>query len=146
MVAGIISQLVCGCVFAIILGIVILRGAPQIEKNRPVLLVVVATVLSTAMMVLRGVYRSIELSQGWTGFLITHQGYVIGLDAVPMVLAMGGLAIFNPGMLFARQKASIGEGEEEKSRTRDSSQGAVMVEAGEKKAAQERVAETTTSV
>ena len=38
------------------------------------------------MMNLRGFYRSVELIQGWRGYLITHESYVIGLDAVPMVL------------------------------------------------------------
>jgi hypothetical protein len=59
-----------------------------------------ATVVSTVMMVLRGFYRSVELCQGWRGYLITNQGFVVGLDAVPMVVAMGGLAILNPGVLL----------------------------------------------
>ena len=32
-----------------------------------------AALISSCMIVARGVYRSIELKQGWTGFLITHQ-------------------------------------------------------------------------
>ena len=60
------------------------------------------------MMVLRGVYRSIELVQGWRGYLITHEGYVIGLDAVPMMIAMGVLANFNPGWLLSKQKVAAG--------------------------------------
>lgn len=41
------------------------------------------------MMNLRGFYRSVELVQGWRGYLISHESYVIGLDAVPMVLVSG---------------------------------------------------------
>ncbi len=60
------------------------------------------------MMVLRGVYRSIELVQGGRGYLIIHEGYVLGLDAVPMMIAMGVLANFNPGWLLSKQKVAAG--------------------------------------
>ncbi|KAI9811983.1 MAG: hypothetical protein M1827_004875 [Pycnora praestabilis] len=104
MVVGIIAQLICAVLFSIVLAIVVSRGASQIMQNRPIQLVALATIISTTMMITRGVYRSIELVQGWEGFLITHEGYVIGLDAVPMVIAMGGLALFNPSALFSKQR------------------------------------------
>ena len=57
--------------------------------------------LATAMMIVRGAYRSVELVQGWTGYLISRQGYLIGFDAGTMVVAMGCLAVWNPARLFA---------------------------------------------
>ncbi|KAH0146319.1 RTA1-domain-containing protein, partial [Aureobasidium melanogenum] len=102
MVVGIIAQLVSGMVFAGFLCIVFPRGALQIKASRPLLLACTAIVISTTMMNLRGFYRSIELCQGWTGPLITHQGYVIGLDAAPMLVAMGVLAVLNPSVLLRR--------------------------------------------
>ncbi len=108
MVVGIIAQLVSACFFSIILGIVLTRGWPQIRKSTPMRLVSAAIVLSTTMMVLRGVYRSIELVQGWRGYLITHERYVIALDAIPMMIAMGVLAILNPGWLLSKQKVAAG--------------------------------------
>ena len=105
MVVGIIAQLVLTCLFSIILTIVFVRGAPQIRANKPLLYVSAATALSAAMMVTRGVYRSIELSQGWRGFLILNEGYLIALDAVPMLIAMGIFNVFNPAALFNKQKA-----------------------------------------
>lgn len=116
MVVGIIAQLVSAFLFSIMLVIVLQRGAPQIRKNKSMFYVSAAMVLSTVMMILRGFYRSVELVQGWTGYLITHQRYVIGLDAVPMLIAMGVLAIFNPGSLFEKEKARLAKNEgEEKS-------------------------------
>ncbi|MCJ1261606.1 hypothetical protein MMC22_001472 [Lobaria immixta] len=116
MVVGIIAQLVSAFLFSIMLVIVLQRGAPQIRKNKSMFYVSAAMVLSTVMMILRGFYRSVELVQGWTGYLITHQRYVIGLDAVPMLIAMGVLAIFNPGSLFEKEKARLSKNEgEEKS-------------------------------
>ncbi|KAJ7359704.1 RTA1 like protein-domain-containing protein [Mycena albidolilacea] len=102
MVAGIISQLVSGCVFLAFLGLVVPRAWRRLQEreNRRLALTMTATVVSTVMMVLRGFYRSVELCQGWRGYLITNQGFVVGLDAVPMVVAMGGLAILNPGVLL----------------------------------------------
>jgi len=83
---------------------VLLRGRQLITADRLATLVSVAITISTLMMILRGVYRSIELAQGWTGYLITHEGYIIGLDAIPMVIAMGTLAVLSPGSLLARYR------------------------------------------
>jgi hypothetical protein len=102
MVVGIIAQLASGMVFAGFLCIVLPRGASQIKANRALLLTCTAIVISTTMMNLRGFYRSIELCQGWNGPLITQQGYVIGLDAAPMLVAMGVLAVLNPCVLLRR--------------------------------------------
>lgn len=104
MVVGIIAQLISGCVFAVFLAIVISRAWSDLKKkeNMPILLAIIAIVVSTAMMILRGFYRSVELCQGWTGYLISHEGYIIGLDAAPMVVAMGTSCVINPGMLFSK--------------------------------------------
>jgi len=102
MVVGIIAQLVSGMIFAGFLCIIFPRGASQIKANRSLLLACTAIVISTTMMNLRGFYRSIELCQGWRGPLITQQGYVIGLDAAPMLVAMGVLAVLNPCVLLRR--------------------------------------------
>lgn len=103
MVVGIIAQLVSAFLLSTMLAIVLRRGAPQIRKNESMISVSAAMALSTVMMILRGFYRSVELAQGWTGYLVTHQGYLIGLDAVPMLIAMGALAICNPGSLFQKE-------------------------------------------
>ena len=107
MVAGIIAQLVLASVFSVILVIVIWRGAPQIRKNKPMLRVVGVTVLSAAMMIMRGVYRSIELSEGWRGKLITVEVYVVVLDAVPMIIAMGAFVFTPPAKLLRDQGARM---------------------------------------
>jgi len=101
---SIIAQLVCGCVFFLLLVWVLWRGRHLIAANRLAFLVSISITISTLMMILRGFYRSIELAQGWTGYLITHERYIIGLDAVPMVIAMGTLAILSPGPLLAKYR------------------------------------------
>lgn len=39
--------------------------------------------IASAMIFVRGIYRSIELVQGWTGFLITHQIYQVSRTSPP---------------------------------------------------------------
>jgi hypothetical protein len=53
-------------------------------------------------MIARGIYRSIELLQGWTGYLNIHEAYVIGLDGVLMLTAVLALNMCNPGKLLAQ--------------------------------------------
>jgi len=64
-------------------------------------------VIAFHMIMLRGGYRSIELIQGWRGFLITHEGFFIGLDAVPMAICMISLNICHPGWAFPAKAVSV---------------------------------------
>ncbi|SCV70998.1 BQ2448_3760 [Microbotryum intermedium] len=41
-------------------------------------------------------YRMVELAEGWTGYLITHEPFFICLDAVPMVLCQAVFVIAFP--------------------------------------------------
>ncbi|KAL9110346.1 MAG: hypothetical protein Q9227_005077 [Pyrenula ochraceoflavens] len=109
MTVGIIAQLVSTFLFSILLVIVCYRGLPQLRKNKPLGYIAAATILATIMMIIRGIYRSIELTQGWTGYLITHQLYTIGLDAIPMVFAMGVYVFLNPAILFQVHKKMTAE-------------------------------------
>ncbi|KAK4056598.1 hypothetical protein OIO90_002446 [Microbotryomycetes sp. JL221] len=38
---------------------------------------------------IRCIYRTIELAEGWSGYLITHEPYFWALDSIPMVLTQG---------------------------------------------------------
>ncbi|PLB50011.1 hypothetical protein P170DRAFT_332658, partial [Aspergillus steynii IBT 23096] len=97
MVVGIIAQLAAAVIFSFLLAIVIYRGASDLRANRPLFYVAAATVFATAMMIMRNVYRSIELTEGWRGYLILNERFVLALDALPMVLSMGIYVFFNPG-------------------------------------------------
>lgn len=55
---------------------------------------------ATLMIYIRGIYRSVELAQGWSGYVITHEVYFIWLDGFIMVLCMAGLAVAHPGFLL----------------------------------------------
>lgn len=58
-------------------------------------------------MVARGVYRSMELMNGWRGYLFAHDLYEIILDAALMFIASLVLCVWNPAFLIldARENA-----------------------------------------
>ena len=100
MVAGILFQLLSILVFVALFILVIVRALKskaQALKQRRVQLVIAATVFSVALVVARSVYRTIELLQGWTGYLITSEKYFIALDGVMMLSAVGVFNFVRPG-------------------------------------------------
>ncbi|GAB1194671.1 hypothetical protein APSETT444_003917 [Aspergillus pseudonomiae] len=64
-----------------------------------------AMVFSVLCIYVRSIYRTIELSQGWTGYLITREKYFIALDGAMMVASVGVFNIFHPGWLMPSTKA-----------------------------------------
>lgn len=54
------------------------------------------TTFSAFCIIVRNFYRAIELSQGWKGYLITHEVYFAVLDGALMAMIVGILNIFFP--------------------------------------------------
>lgn len=104
MVAGIIFQLVSISVF-VYCGIdFFLRikrfGQLKMFTRGPLAALTSAMILSVVVIYIRSIYRTIELAQGWTGYLITHESYFIGLDGVMMIIAVGVFNVCHPGWLL----------------------------------------------
>ena len=55
-----------------------------------------AMCLSTLMILVRNGYRVVELSHGWNSYLVGTEGFLIGLDLVPMAVAVGAFILFSP--------------------------------------------------
>lgn len=106
MVAGILFQLASTITYSVLMSIVFVRGFQGIKNSKPLMWLCGAMILAISCMIARGVYRSIELLQGWRGYLNTHEVYVIGLDGSLMIIAVVALNIFNPGRLL--KQANIG--------------------------------------
>ena len=100
MVGGIAFQLGSILLFAVFFVRVIRSAGTQVKEAREVRSVAIAIGVSVLMMVIRGIYRTVELAQGWTGFLIHHEAYFIGLDGVTMILALAVFNVYNPGSLL----------------------------------------------
>ena len=65
-----------------------------------------AMILSVVCIYIRSIYLTIELSQGWSGYLITHERYFIALDGAMMVIAVGIFNILHPGWLLPNNHRS----------------------------------------
>ncbi|KAJ5151172.1 RTA1-domain-containing protein [Penicillium canariense] len=114
MVAGIVFQLVSISVFVYCTIDFFLRikrlGQLKAFTQGPLLLLTGAMVLSVLCIYVRSIYRTIELAQGWTGYLITHESYFIGLDGVMMIIAVAVFNVCHPGWLLpARAESALSQ-------------------------------------
>ncbi|KAJ5267263.1 RTA1-domain-containing protein [Penicillium angulare] len=103
MVAGIIFQLVSISVF-VFFAVDFLRRAFRMGMLKsiikgPLTPLLGATCLSVLVIYIRSIYRTIELVQGWSGYLITHEIYFVILDGVMMVIAVTVFNVCHPGWL-----------------------------------------------
>lgn len=63
-----------------------------------------AMIFSIVCIYARSIYRTIELLQGWSGYLISHERYFIALDGAMMVLAVVVFNVIHPGWLMPKHK------------------------------------------
>ncbi|KAL9027245.1 MAG: hypothetical protein Q9196_004209 [Gyalolechia fulgens] len=126
MIAGIVFQLAANVVFAALAASVVAKtyrkgkgvlnvdGLSISQSERPATttkrlrVVAGATAIATLALIARGVYRSIELIQGWRGYLITTERYFIGLDGALMVIAVAVFVVANPSRLLPRKAECYG--------------------------------------
>jgi chromate transport protein ChrA len=108
MVAGIIFQLASITVFMFCAADFLRRVLNQrllhtVQGSLTPLLA--AMVFSIVCIYARSIYRTIELLQGWSGFLISHERYFIALDGAMMILAVAVFNVIHPGWLMPKHKS-----------------------------------------
>lgn len=99
MVAGILFQLASIIVFSALFTLVIkraLRSGNSTLKERKVKGIIAATVFAVVCVVIRSIYRTVELLQGWTGYLITRERFFLALDGSMMVSVVIVFVIAQP--------------------------------------------------
>ncbi|KAG8990458.1 hypothetical protein FRB94_000290 [Tulasnella sp. JGI-2019a] len=74
------------------------RGTDNLTPN--VKLMLWGLTIATVLILIRSVYRTIELLDGWGGPIITNQVLFDTLDGVPVFLAMVTLNVLHPGRLI----------------------------------------------
>ncbi|TFK87668.1 RTA1-domain-containing protein [Polyporus arcularius HHB13444] len=115
MLGGIVFQLVAFCIYLALAAEFLLRyhkdkpvrlasSAPpkSFALTRDIKLMIVGLALDGIFILIRSIYRTIELSDGWTGRIISTQVYFNVLDGAMIVLAMYTLNVFHPGFLLGR--------------------------------------------
>lgn len=84
--------------------------------RRSVQLMVFSMIIATLFLYIRTIYRTIELTGGWTGPIIRNQILFDCLDAIPIIVGLATLNILSPGMLLFRTahipESSSGSGHE----------------------------------
>ncbi|KAF5554657.1 RSB1 [Fusarium mexicanum] len=108
MVAGIVFQLASMSVFvALAIDFLIRstrRGMLKSGKQSSIPILSAMT-LSLLCIYIRSIYRTIELVQGWHGYLITHERYFLALDGAMMVIAVGVFNFIHPATFLPRSSA-----------------------------------------
>lgn len=99
MVAGILFQVAAMTIFLYLGSTFVSRVwmpfARGIEDSKPRMFdrrTIWVSILASVMIYTRNIYRAVELIQGWSGFLISHEHYAIALDGVPMTICIWSLA------------------------------------------------------
>ena len=104
MVAGIVFQLVSISVFVYFAFDFLRRtsraGLLRMGKMDSINYIILAMIISIVFIYIRSIYRVIELAQGWSGYVMTHEVFFIILDGVMMVIAVGIFNVFHPGWLL----------------------------------------------
>lgn len=111
LVAGIGLQLVSMTAFSVcfIVYLVRSRKAPMPKNEK---LVVYSMTLSLVCVYIRSAYRVVELSEGWKGYLITHERYFVALDAAMMVIAVWSFVGLDPVLLLKGDNKNASSGQE----------------------------------
>ncbi|KAH9914183.1 RTA1-domain-containing protein [Epithele typhae] len=115
MLGGIAFQLAAVCVYLAFASEFLVRyfrdrpvrAVSAMETKRPALaaavrLMLLALALDGVLILIRSIYRTIELSDGWTGRIITTQVYFNALDGGAILLALFTLNVFHPGRLLGK--------------------------------------------
>jgi len=118
MLGGIIFQMVCITAYAILAAEFFLRfhndkpvrspeklEGPPAPMDKRMQIMIAALIFNTTCLFIRAVYRTIELSDGWNGRIISTQVYFNVLDGAMVTLAIYTLNFAHPGFLLANPPA-----------------------------------------
>ncbi|KAG7444650.1 RTA1-domain-containing protein [Guyanagaster necrorhizus] len=88
------------------------RDITKGHLNMKLRFLTVALAFSTVCLFIRAVYRTIELSDGWSGRIITTEVYFNVLDGAMIVLAIYTFNIFHPTLLLKDKAKALEEKQE----------------------------------
>ncbi|TFL02859.1 RTA1 like protein-domain-containing protein [Pterulicium gracile] len=117
MLGGIVFQTVVIIVFCVVSGEFLFRyikdqsiSGKTRERGTAYLrlkLMLAAVIFVLVLLVIRAIYRIIELSEGWEGTVITTEWYFNLFDGAMIALAMTVLNVFHPGYWLLPQQTII---------------------------------------
>ncbi|TIA28363.1 RTA1-domain-containing protein [Aureobasidium pullulans] len=125
MVAGIDFQLASVVIFSVLFFLFLYRAAvklslPAFKNDKDMKLLVLVTSFSILLIIMRSIYRTVELAGGWSGHVIETERYFLALDGAPMAALVIAFNILHPGVLINRVMAHNGVSMAEKPSKRSS--------------------------
>ncbi|RVD83642.1 uncharacterized protein DFL_005422 [Arthrobotrys flagrans] len=117
MVGGVVFQMASITVFCFFYG-VFLWKARNVQLDKSIMRLTYATILSVTCIYIRSIYRTIELLEGWDGYLITTERFFIALDGAMMIIAVAVYNFVHPAILLpspGEKKRLEGMGSDEES-------------------------------
>ncbi|KAI1841852.1 hypothetical protein JX265_010838 [Neoarthrinium moseri] len=102
MIAGVVFQLISMTIFA---GLTVDFTIRSSRLGRPAeyTSILVALYISFIAIYIRSIFRTVELCEGWTGYLMLREGYFIGLDGTLMVIAVSIFLVLDPARALSNR-------------------------------------------
>lgn len=89
------------------------RFSPFNFRNEPTVILLDLLYISSAGIIVRSVYRIIEMAQGYGGYLYSREIFTFLLDALPLVIAIGVWALYWPGLLISDVRSGFASDQQE---------------------------------
>ncbi|KAG8849367.1 hypothetical protein FRB91_010015 [Serendipita sp. 411] len=105
MLAGIVFQLASMCLFLLLSVQFYKKRWSDLNRQRRKL--VWATMFASLCIIVRGIFRTTELGEGWKGFLFVHEIFTIDLDGFPIILCMLAFNVVHPGATLDGEEVSL---------------------------------------
>jgi len=98
MVGGICWQMLAMAVFALLALVFVIKvRIAKVKLSGKLNWFAAGMILVTVCIFIRCIYRTIELLEGWSGYIITHEVFFIGLELIPMAICVWAFNLFHPG-------------------------------------------------
>jgi hypothetical protein len=126
MLGGIVFQMACITIYVFLAAEFFLRfihdkplgglasshkgEVPTVLLDKPMQIMIGGLIFNTTCLFIRAVYRTIELSDGWHGRIISTQLYFNVLDGAMVTLAIFTLNFTHPGFLLRDSPTNAGSG------------------------------------
>lgn len=118
MVAGIAFQVLLMSIFILVFSYVIwrMKTAQSSEyddkfahvRERPMFkFFIPALCIAILFIYIRSIYRLVELSEGWTGYLMETERFFLILDGLMVLIATITLTVVHPGFCLGRQQIAV---------------------------------------
>ncbi|PVI05777.1 RTA1-domain-containing protein [Periconia macrospinosa] len=102
MIGGVVFQLIAMTAFtALAVDFVRRMVALGHRLTGPRRSVLIAMFVSLLAIYARNIFRTVELAEGWAGYLMLHERYFLALDGALMVIAVGIFIAFDPSRAFS---------------------------------------------